>query len=105
MLHTVPDCRYSSEPGAGEVAAGDAFDREHVQLLADHRAALDGGGDAAVDRGREHVVLHAELVEPPQAQLGQDAALVRDLAGQDVVVGADAVAGHHQDAVLADALA
>ena len=51
-------------------------------------------------RGDHMVGNVAQLVEPPQAQLGQDAALVRDFAGEHVVVGADPVAGHHQDLVL-----
>ena len=50
------------------------------------------------------MVFHAQLVEPPEAQLREDASLVRDFAGQHMVKGADAVAGHHQYAVLPNAL-
>ncbi len=40
-----------------------------------------------------------EPFEPPQAQLGKDPPLVGNLRRQHVVVGADAVARHHQDDV------
>jgi len=48
--------------------------------------------EAAADAG--------ELLEPPGAQGREDLALVRDRGRQDVVVGADAVRGDHEEHVL-----
>lgn len=38
-----------------------------------------------------------ELVEPPEREPGEDAALVGDLGGQDPVVRGDTVAGDHDE--------
>ena len=99
MPHTVPRRAVLGQPGAGEVAAGDALDREHVQLLAEHRPAVDGGGHpASTVEASTWCATSASWSNHHRLSCGQDAALVRDLAGEDVVVGTDAVAGDHQDA-------
>nr|WP_030284322.1 hypothetical protein [Streptomyces catenulae] len=85
------------EAGAGEVAAGDALDGGHVQGGADEGAARPVGGGAGGQLRGEDVVGDevGELVEPPQGELGEDAALVGDLGGQHPVVHGDAVTGDH----------
>ena len=42
----------------------------------------------------------AQLVEPPQAHLGQDGALIGDRRWQHPVVGRNPVAGHDQQIVV-----
>jgi hypothetical protein len=80
------------QAGAAQVPAGDTLDGEHLQLLAHHRAP----GDLGRDVGRDDVVRHAELLEPPQAHRGEHLALVRDRRLEDPVERADPVAGDHQ---------
>lgn len=86
--HTVPDARYSAQPRPGQVAAGDALHRHHVQPVDDHRAAPDAGGDI----GADDVVADdiGELLEPPQRQLVEDGPLVGDRRRQHLVEGRDA---------------
>ena len=86
------------QAGAGEVAAGHALDRVHLQPPADHGTSGDLGGNVEGDEVVRDDV--GELLEPPGAQGGEDLALVRDRGRQDVVVGADAVRGDHEEHVL-----
>ena len=51
--------------------------------------------------GADVQALGAQLVEPEQRQLGEQRALARNRLAHDHVKGADAVGGHHQDAVVA----
>src|SRR6202044_1742902 len=76
----------------------DALDRDHVEALAADRAARPllrhvGRGD--------HVVGDdvAKTVEPPQRQLGQDAALAWHRRRQDHVVDGDPAGGDEQQVV------
>jgi hypothetical protein len=87
------------QAGAGEIAAGHALHRDHPQGLADERAARPVGGGAGRESGAEDVVGDqvGELVEPPEGELREDAALVRDLGGQHPVVRGQAVAGDHHE--------
>ncbi len=80
---------------AGEVAAGHALQRHHVQAAAAQSPAGHLGGDVL---GRQHVVGHqiSQLLEPEQADRGEDPALVRDPRLQGMVVRADPVGGDHQ---------
>ena len=81
---------------AGEVAAHDALDRQHLEP-----PAL---GRAAVVAQREQVVRDdlARAREPERRQAGQHAALVGDLGRQDDVEGRDAVAGDEQQALVVE---
>nr|WP_030348858.1 hypothetical protein [Streptomyces sp. NRRL S-1022] len=87
------------QAGAGEVAAGHALHRDHLQRLADQRAARPVGRGALGQLGADDVVVGevAELVEPPQGELGEHPALVGDLRGQHPVIGGHAVAGDHHE--------
>ncbi len=82
------------QPGPGQVPAGHALDGEHLQRPAQHGATGHGLGYL----GGQHVVADqvSDLVEPPQAQLREDGALVRDRAGQNPVVGRDPIGGHEE---------
>jgi len=86
------------QAGAGEVAACHALHRVHLQPPADHGTAGDLGGNVEGDEVVRDDV--GELLEPPGAQGREDLALVRDRSRQDVVVGADAVRGDHEEHVL-----
>ncbi len=81
---------------ARQVAASDALDRDHVELLAPDRPARPFLGDVA---GGDNVIGHqvVELVEPPQGQLGEDLPLARDGRRQHDIVDADPVRGDQQD--------
>ncbi len=84
--------------GPGDVAAHDALDREHLELLDQHRAAADLLGDVRV--GHEmvrHDVLGAR--EPEGREAGEHHALAGDRRGVNHVVGGDAVRGDHEQAV------
>jgi hypothetical protein len=79
---------------AGEVAAHDTLDRQHLEPAALHRAP--------VVADREHVV-RDELTqqrEPEPREPGEHAALVGDLRRQDDVEGRDAVAGDEQQTLV-----
>ena len=81
---------------AGEVAADDALDRQHLEA-----PAL---GRAAVAPQREQVVRHevARLREPERREPGEHAALVGDLGRQHDVEGRDPVARDEQQAVVVE---
>ena len=81
---------------AGEVAAHDALDRQHLEPAALHRAAVVADGEHVVRDDRR------EEREPVAGEAGQDAALVRDLGRQDDVEGRDAVGGDEQQALVVD---
>ena len=89
---------------AGQVAAGDALHRDHVELAHHQRAAEHLVGDARVVGRAGQVVGRLDVVEEEHAHRGQDAALVRDLAVEDVVERRDAVAGDEQQVVVVDAV-
>ena len=92
-------------PRAGEIAAGDALDLDHVDLLDEHGASakifLVGleFGRILIDVGGDEVVLHAEELHPEERELVEDLTLVGHAAGQDHVEGADAVGDDHQELV------
>ena len=92
-----PSRWYSFSPLPGEVAAGDALDRDHLQPAAADGTAGELRGHVG---GGDHVVGHdvGELLEPPQRQLGEHLALVRDGCGQDHVEDRHPV-GRDQDQV------
>ena len=94
----VRGCLVGVQAEPGEIAAGDALHREHVQAAAADRPPGPFGRHVG---GGDHVVGHQarELVEPPQGELGEDLALVRDQCGQHDVVDADLVRGDKQDVV------
>ena len=93
--------------GAGEVAADDAFDGERLGFFHDHCAAADLLGVVADGLGQRFVGPGEKMVRDDVAELGkpkvrehrQHFALERDAVGHHDVVGADAVAGDHQEAV------
>jgi hypothetical protein len=86
------------ETETGEVAAGDALDGQHLQLAAPDRAPGELRGHV---RRRDDVVGHlGELLEPPQRELGEQRALVRDPGRQDDVVDRQPVR-RDQDQVVA----
>jgi len=92
-----PECQPAHRPGfavflhsrAGEVSAHDAFDGKHDQASGDH-----GPSDHfRRDVGRQDVIGGdvGQLFKPPQGQLGEYLAFVRDLGRQHEIVCADAV--------------
>ena len=84
---------------AGDVAAHDALDREHLQPADDHRAAAHVVRHALGRRDEVVVDDVAGLREPERRQAGQHRALPRDPVRMHDVVRRDPVAGDHQDAV------
>ncbi len=94
--------------GAGEIAAGDAFDGEHLGAHHHHRAAaqfvgmLANGLRVAAYVGRDQMIGNDILqeVEPEQRHLREHSALVRNAGGQHIVERGDAV-GRHEQQVLA----
>ena len=98
--------------GAGDVAAHHALDREHFGALHQHGASAQLVGILAdrrrilVDLGRDQVVGDdiGEVIEPEQGNLGQDAALVGNAGGQNVVEGGDAVGGDEEQLLVAEAV-
>ena len=92
------------QPGTGEVAACDAFHRNHVQCP-DHQCAAEYlGGDAGVLRRAGEVIRGVQQTEEEDAHRREDAALVRDGGLEDVVVGRDPVGRHKQQVVIVDAV-
>ncbi len=93
--------------GAGDVAADDALDRDHGELLHQHavpvklRCAEELRHIRGV--GRDHVVRQDVLrvIEPEFRHLGQDSAFFGDLVVEDDVKCGDAVR-RDEDQVLAD---
>ena len=82
--------------GAGEVAADDALDRQHLEPPALHRPAVVPDGEQ---------VVRAELArarEPERRQAAEHAALVGDLGRQDDVERRDPVARDEQQAVVVE---
>ncbi len=86
--------------GAGDVAAGDAFDGNDVGFFAEHGAAFELGGEGVegfwefAEAGGEEVIFKAgEFFEPEEGEGGEDFSLVGDALGHDDVEGADAVGG------------
>jgi hypothetical protein len=86
------------EAGAGEVAAHDRFDLEDLEALDAQRAAGELGRHVL---GGDHMVGDdvLELLEPPQAQRGQERALAGHRGRQHHVVDADAVGGDEDQVV------
>src|SRR5699024_12014559 len=64
-----------AEPGAGEVAAGDAFDTDHLEAITDHRPPRDLRRNLLQG---DDVVAHAagELFVPPRAHGRENVALL-----------------------------
>jgi hypothetical protein len=84
----------------GEVAADDALDGDHVELLDDQGAAGDIRRYVGADEMGRHDV--AELAEPPRRQLREDGALARDRRGEHAIVGRDVVSGQQQELVVGE---
>jgi hypothetical protein len=92
---------------AREVAAHHGLHWNGLEALHEHGASLHlrhfGGRDHALGHLARQVVGHdvAQLVEPEQRHAGEQLALAGDRLAHDHVEGRQAVAGHHEDAVLA----
>ncbi len=92
---------------AGEIAACDALDGEHLGAHDHHGAAAQfvrmflNGLRIAVHVGRDKMVGDdvLEEIEPEQRQLGQNPALVRDAGGQHIVECGDPVGGNEEQVV------
>jgi hypothetical protein len=92
-------------PGAGNVTADDALDRQRLRFADDHGAA----GELVVElierrgeiRGAEDVVGNDvfQEFEPEKRELREDAALVGNGRGKDDVEGGEAVGGDDQELV------
>jgi hypothetical protein len=89
-------------PRTGQVCARHALDHHHVEPTYEHRApgqirATSERGWVVVDIGADQMIGDdvLQLLEPPQAQLREDLALIRDCRRQHHVERAHAVAGHH----------
>ena len=87
---------------AGQVAAGHALHRDHLQFAHHQRAAQHLVGDPRVVGRAGQVVGRLDVIEEEHAHRGQDAALVRDLVVQDVVVCGDAIGGDEQQVLVVD---
>jgi hypothetical protein len=96
---------------AGQITAHHGFHRDRLQALHQHRTTRDlghlGRRDHALGRIAGEVdradvqTLGAELVKPEERELREQLALAGNRLAHDHVKGADAVARHHQDAVVA----
>ena len=97
---------------AGQVATHHSLYRNRFQALHQHGAAGDlwclFGADHALRRvtgevdGTNVQPFGAELLEPKQAQAGEQSALAGDGLTHDDVERTDAVGSHHEDAVVTD---
>ena len=91
--------------GTGDVAADDALDRQHVQLLAQHAVAVKlrllEVFRHVLDVYRNHVVRDNVLgqIEPELGHLSQNGALLLDGVLEDDIKAADAVGCYHNQAV------
>ena len=67
-------------------------------------AYLRTAGGILVDVGGDQVIGDdfGEEIEPEQGKLGEDASLVGDAGGQDVVEGRDAVGGDEKQLLIVD---
>ena len=83
-------------PGAGEVAADDALDRQHLEAPALGRAAVVAQREQVV---RDEV---ARPREPESREPGEHAALVGDLGRKDDVEHRDAVARDEQQTLVVE---
>ena len=92
------------QAGAGEVAAGHTLHRHHVECANHQRAAQHLVGDARIVGRPGQVVGRVDEVEEEHAHRGQDPALVRDLAVQDVVECRDPVGRHEEQMFVVDAV-
>ena len=90
---------------AGDVAADDAFDRDHIELLCLHGAAFKF---RSLEEFRhifgvdgDHMIRHDVFreIEPELGHAVQHAAFFRDRAFQDVVKSRNAVCADHDEAV------
>src|SRR6202011_5311927 len=81
---------------AGEVAAYDALDREHLEPPAFRRPPIGAEGEQVIrdDRARPR--------EPEPRQAGEHAPLVWDLGGEHDVERRDAVAGDEQQPLIVE---
>ena len=106
--HTDCVCLVLLPAAAGEVAAHHGFDRQRLQALDEHRAAPHlralVGCDHAFGVLAGEVVRHdvAQPRKPEQRHARQQLALAGDRLAHDHVEGRQAVAGHHQQPVVAD---
>src|SRR5262249_39974761 len=89
---------------AAQVPARHTFHRKHREPPHHQRAAQHLVGDARVIRRSGQVVGSVDEAEEEHAHRGQDAALVRDRAVQDVVVRRDPVGRHQQQVLVVDAV-
>ena len=86
------------QPGPGQVAARDALDGIHREVVADDGTTGDLGRHVGADDVVGHQV--GELLEPPQRRPGEDLALVGDRRLEHEVEDRQPVARDHQQ--LAD---
>ena len=92
---------------ARQIAAHHGLDQDRLQALHQHGAVFDLGNffgrDHALRRFAGQVVgaNMAQLGKPKQRHLGQQLALARNGFAHDHVKGRQAIAGHHQNAVIA----
>ena len=95
-------CLVLLESRTGEITAGDALERKHVELLHDHCAAKDFLGDALVIERSGQVVGEVDGVEEELRRRREHAALVGDSRLEGVVIGGNAVGDHHEQGVVID---
>lgn len=87
---------------AGQVAASHTFHRKHLESPHHQRAAEHLVGDPRVIRWPGQVVGRIDKAEEEHAHGGQDAALVRDGAVEDIVVRRNPVGGDQQQVLVVD---
>ena len=96
--------------GAGEVAADDTLDGEHLRALDQHAAAIElpdkrlqFGGEVRCDRSDE-MVRNGGLqeVEPEERQLRQYLPLVGNAAAEDMIKSRDAIGGDEEKFVVGE---
>ena len=92
------------QPGAGQVATGHGLDGHHLEFLDHEGAAEHLFGDALVVGRACQVVGGLDVVEEEHAHRGQNAALVGNLAVEDVVEGRDAIGGDKQQVPVVDSI-
>ena len=86
----------------GEVAAGDALVRHHLQALAQHGPAQHGLRNPRIIRRADDMIGEIDVVEEEVAHRRENAAFIRDRRLQDVVEGGDPVRGHQHERVIVD---
>ena len=92
------------QSGAGEIAAGHALHRHHVESPNNQRAAQHLGRDARVIGRAGQMIGRVHQIEEEDTHRRQDAALIRNFGAENEVEGRDPVGRDEQQVLVIDAI-